>query len=71
MFGEFVLTVGVVLIAYAIYKFTTNNAQYFEERNLKYRGAVTTIYGLYKVIFGKMDAFEMNEGAYNEFPDES
>lgn len=71
MLGELVLTVGVILITYALYTFATKNAQYFKDRNLKYRGAATAINGLYKVIFGKMDAFKMIQVLYDAFPEES
>lgn len=71
MLGELVLTVGVILITYALYKFATNSAQYFKDRNLKYRGAATAINALYKVIFGKMDAFNMIQVLYDAFPEES
>lgn len=71
MLGELLLTVGVILIVYAFYKLATKNAKYFEDRNLKYRGAIATIHGLYKVIFGKMDAFAMIQSLYDAFPGES
>lgn len=70
MFGELLLTAGVVLIAYAFYVLSTKSARYFEERNLKYGGfwhGLKTFYGL---LFGKIDVFSFSQRVYNQFPDE-
>lgn len=64
MLGE-LLTIAIVLIAYAFYKLSTNRAQYFKERNLKYKNLK------FKDLFAKTDVFEMTENMYNAFPEET
>lgn len=70
MLGELLLTFGVILIVYACYKLSTNNADYFKERNLKYKGALFALHNLYATFFGKISVFGMVENLYNAFPDE-
>lgn len=70
MLGELLLTIGIALIVYAFYKLTTNNARYFEERNLKYRGVFDSLCTIISIFCGRTDAFEIIQRSYNEFPDE-
>lgn len=69
MLGELILTTGVLLIAYAFYKLSTNNAKYFEERNLKYKGVLTLLKNQMSVSFGKMDVFTLIQNMYDAVPD--
>lgn len=69
MLGELLLTTGIVLIAYAFYKLSTNNAKYFEERNLKYRGVLTLLKNQMSLSFGKTDILSMVKGIYDAVPD--
>lgn len=69
MLGELILTTGVLLIAYAFYKLSTNNAKYFEERNLKYKGVLTLLKNQLSVSFGKIDVFTLIQKMYDEVPD--
>lgn len=69
MLGELILTTGFLLIAYAFYKLSTNNAKYFEERNLKYKGVLTLLKNQFSVSFGKMDIFTMIQNMYDAVPD--
>lgn len=70
MFGVLLLTVGFVLITYAFYKLTTNNARYFEERNLKYRGALASLRIMLSVFFGRSSLIEMTQANYDYFTNE-
>lgn len=63
------LTFFVALIGYAFYKLSANNAQYFEERNLKYAGLLSGG-GLFGVILGVSDFLEATKRTYNAFPNE-
>lgn len=69
MLGELLLTTGIVLIAYAFYKLSTNSAKYFEERNLKYKGVVTLLKNQLSLVMGKVDIFAMIQNLYDAFPD--
>lgn len=70
MIGELLLATGIALIAYAFYKLSTNNAQYFKERNIKYSGAISGVRNMVRVLFGRIDFLEMSQKMYNAFPDE-
>ncbi|XP_055326850.1 uncharacterized protein LOC129580438 [Sitodiplosis mosellana] len=70
MLGELLLSVGIALIAYAIYKFVTNSARYFEERNVKYKGISFALHNLYSMFTGQFDAFGQIQTLYNAYPDE-
>lgn len=70
MFGELLLTVGIALIAYAVYKFITNSSRYFEERNVKYKGASFVLHNLYCMVTGKFNAFGQIQALYNAYPDQ-
>lgn len=70
MFVELLLGVIVTLIAYLFYKLSTNNARYFEERNLKYKGAAFAVRNLYSAFFGKFNAFEMVKNLCYALPNE-
>lgn len=70
MFGVLLLTVAIALIAYRLYKLVTNNARYFEERNLKYKSGFGAVMNLFSVSSGKMDMFELAKQSYDQFPDE-
>lgn len=69
MLGELILTTGVLLIAYAFYKLSTNNAKYFEERNLKYKGVLTLLKNQMSLSFGKTDVFTVIQNMYDAVPD--
>ena len=69
MLGELLLTIAIVLIAYAFYKLSTNNAKYFEERNLKYRGVVALLKNQIAVSFGRIDILSMVKNMYDAIPD--
>lgn len=71
MIGELLLATGIVLIAYAFYKLSTNNARYFKERNIKYAGALSGLRNMVRVVLGKIDFLEMTQKMYNAFPDEA
>ncbi len=64
------LAIVIVIITYFFYEKTSNAAQYFRKRNLKYRGAMDTLRAASSVFFGKIDVMEMTEKSYNYFPDE-
>lgn len=70
MIGELVLATGVALIVYALYKLSTNSAQYFEERNLKYIGAFTGMRNFFDMFMGRNDFLVMTQRMYNAFPNE-
>lgn len=70
MFGELLLTVGIVLITYAFYKLYTNHAQYFKERNLKYRGIRDSLGIMLSVFFGRIGVIDMTQKTYDSYPDE-
>lgn len=70
MLGELLLTFGIVLIAYAIYKLTTENAQYFGERNLKYRSTFVSVRDTFSMFLGATNVFDFTQKLYNSFPDE-
>lgn len=65
MWGE-LISIGIVLIAYAFYKLTKNRAEHFKERNLKYRNARS----IFKSHLKKLDVLQMTSETYNAFPDE-
>lgn len=69
MIGELILTIGIALISYAIYKYHMNNKRYFEERNVKYKGLSFSLYNLYAIIFGKNTVFEFAQRHYEQHPD--
>lgn len=69
MLGQLLLTFGTGLVAYAFYKISTNNAKYFEERNLKYRGVLGLLKGLIFVSLGRYDILTMIKRMYDAFPD--
>lgn len=71
MIGELLLATGVALIVYAIYRLSTNSAQYFEERNLKYVGALIGMKNFFGMFMGRSDFFQMTQRLYNAFPNES
>lgn len=64
------LATGVALIAYALYKLSTNHSRYFEDRRVKYKGAFSGIKNLCGMFFGKKDFFEIIHEMYNSFPRE-
>lgn len=65
MWGE-LISIGIVLIAYAFYKLTRNRAEHFKERNLKYRNARS----IFKSHLKKLDVLQMTSETYNAYPDE-
>lgn len=69
MFGE-LLAIAIALIAYAIHKFTTGHARYFEERNLKYGSAASGLTAILNMFFSRSNILEITQGMYNTFPDE-
>lgn len=69
MLGELLLTIGLVLIAYAFYKLSTNSAKYFEDRHLKYRGIVSVLKNQISVSFGRIDILAMVKNFYEAIPD--
>lgn len=71
MIGVSLLIIGVALIAYALHKWTTNCARYFEERNLKYVGLSTALRNLSAIVFKRTDILELSLQTYNEFPNEA
>lgn len=70
MFCAVLLAIGIVSITYYFFKLTSNNARYFRERNLKYRGARDTLRVMLSVFLGKIDIVEMTKKSYDHFPDE-
>ena len=70
MIGELLLTLGILLISYAIYKYQAVNRQYFEERNVKYEGLSFSLYNLYAMIFRKIDILQFVKRHYDALPDE-
>lgn len=70
MLGELLLTLGIALIAYAVYKFITNSSRYFEEKNVKYKGILFGLHNLYSMRTGKFNAFGQIQALYNAYPDE-
>lgn len=70
MFGELLLTAGIALIAYAVYKFVTNSSRYFEEKNVKYKGISFVLHNIYSIITGKFNAFGQVKAVYNAYPNE-
>lgn len=70
MLGELLLTVGVGLIGYALYILSTNNAKYFEERNLTYVGMLPFLKGILKATFGRIDVLSMVKNMYEAVPDD-
>lgn len=70
MIGEIILTIGISLISYAIYKFHTSNKQYFEERNVKYKGLSFSLYNLCAMFFGRHDVLQFVQRHYDQYPDE-
>lgn len=71
MLSEIIVATGVALIAYVFYNLFTKSARYFEERNLKYRGAFAHIKSLLSTSFGRTDVLSMTLDSYAAFPDES
>lgn len=69
MLGELLLTTAIGLIGYALYKFSTNSAKYFEDRNLKYRGLLGLVKTLVSVSFGRIGILTMIKNMYDAFPD--
>lgn len=70
MFGELILVIGLILIAYAIHIFVRNSSQYFEERNVKYKGISFVLSNIYAMITGKLNAFGQIQALYNAYPNE-
>lgn len=59
------LSTAVVLIAYVLYKLSANNAKYFEDQNLKYRGISSILENFMAIAFGKVDVFTMLKNMYD------
>lgn len=70
MLGIVLVVILVALIAYKFYKLSSDNAQYFEERNLKYLGVAGTLRNLFKIALRKIDMLEFSRKVYDEFPNE-
>lgn len=72
MIGELLLTFGIALIVYACYNIfvLADNAQYFRQRGLKYKGVSFFISNLYRVFLCKNDVLEFTLRNYNAVPDE-
>lgn len=68
MLCELLLT-SAILIAYSIYRLSTNSAKYFEERNLKYVGAKSLPKGLLTILLAKADIFSIIKRMYDAIPD--
>ncbi|XP_055313348.1 probable cytochrome P450 9f2 [Sitodiplosis mosellana] len=70
MIAEFILTLGIVLIPYAIYKYKTVNKQYFAERNVECKDLSFSLYNIYAMFVGKNDVIQFVQRHYDQFPDE-
>lgn len=70
MFLRLILVSSVTFVAYAIYKFITNSARYFEDKNVKYKGVSFTLSNLYSMFTGKFKGFGQIEALYNAYPNE-
>lgn len=64
--------VGLIgLITFVIHKLTTNRAQYFEDRNLKYTGLWPALKSLYRLLFRRVTVTELVKEMYERYPDEA
>lgn len=70
MFSELLLLAGIVSIAYAFYKWSTNNHDYFEKRGIKFSKPFLCFGNTSEILFKKQTAFEMANSVYLEFLDE-
>lgn len=72
MIGELLLgtVVLIVLIVFAISRLSTNTAQYFEDRNLKYAGVTVALRNIFGMFSGGNDFLELALRMYNVFPDQ-
>lgn len=70
LFGLFV-TVAIVLISYVFYHLSTQNAKYFEERNLKFVGVLHILKDYVYMTLGKVEVLGWTKDMYDAFPDVS
>lgn len=70
MFGVVLVAIVFVLLAYVFHKLSLNNAQYFEQRNLKYVSVAVQLKNLFRLAFRRDDIMEMSRRIYAEFPNE-
>lgn len=65
--------VGVIvgLITFAFYRLSTNRARYFQERNLKYTGALLGLRNLFGLFFRRSDIYALSKQMYEKFPNET
>lgn len=70
MFVAVLVAVALALIAYYLNKLSSNHAQYFEKRNLKYTSAAVTLRNFFKMALRRVDVMEFNRSIYSYFPNE-
>ena len=69
MFGVLLL-LGVAVIGILFYRASRENARYYEERNLKYKGIFDSVKNILSLISAQFNGFEVGQNMYNLFPDE-
>lgn len=70
MFGVALVVIAFALIAYMLYKLSSNDAQYFEQRNLKYISVAATLKNLFGMMLRRYDMMEFSRKIYDQFPNE-
>lgn len=70
MLGVALVVIAFALIAYMLYKLSSNHAQYFEQRNLKYISVAATLKNLLGMVTHRYDLLEFSRKIYDQFPNE-
>lgn len=68
--AELLLATGVGLIAYAFYKWATQNHDFFTKRGIKQMKPLFLIGNSAPLFTRKLDALELAKKIYNTFPNE-
>lgn len=70
MCSVFLLPFTLILAAYAFYKWTTCNNNYFQKRHIKFKEPTFLIGNSAPLFSNKFSASEYAQVLYNAFPDE-